>query len=312
MSPPLRILFMGSPDFALPSLEALVELYPESLDAVITQPPRVKGRNAPPQKTPVHLRAEALGLPVYTPPKLAPAAPDIFEKHQPTLVIVSAYGHILRPFVLTFPAYGCLNIHASLLPRWRGAAPIEHALLAGDTETGVCLMQMTEGMDEGPVIREAHLPIAPEATALEVRSALATLGGGLLKETLPLWLKGALSPRPQPTEGITYAPKITAAMRQIPWEASAKEVACHVRAFFPKASFLCGEDRYHLLTGCVGDPYKTTASPGTLLDDALTVQCGKGTYRILSLQAPGRCPLEAQAFLNGNRKFQRGINFLLK
>jgi methionyl-tRNA formyltransferase len=200
-----RVIFMGSPDFAVQVLEALAARYP--LAGVVTQPDRPAGRGRTLVPPPVKIAAQTLGIPIIQPEKLrAPEAMEQLNAWKPDLIVVAAFGQILRPEVLNLPKFGCINVHASLLPRWRGAAPIQAAILAGDTETGISIMKMNPGVDTGPIISQRYIPIAADDTAGTLYAKLTHLGADLLIETLPRYLSGELQPRPQLEEGATYAP----------------------------------------------------------------------------------------------------------
>ena len=203
----VRTVFMGSPEFALPSLQALTQTLP--VVGVITQPDRPAGRGRVLTAPPVKLLAQSLGLPVIQPERMRePAAMEQLLAWAPDLIVVAAFGQILRPTVLDLPEYGCINVHASLLPRWRGAAPIQAAILVGDECTGVTIMRMDPGIDTGPILNQQSLPILPDDTTLSLSERLATLGAQLLMETLPAYLLGELQPQPQPDTGATYAPML--------------------------------------------------------------------------------------------------------
>ena len=230
--PKPRIVFMGSPEFAVPVLRALAEHYPVA--GVVTQPDKPAGRGKKLTPPPVKVVAQELGLPVMQPRRLK--APEAFAQLQtwdPELIVVAAYGQILRPNVLALPRYGCINVHASLLPRWRGASPVQHAILAGDKETGITIMLMDEGLDTGPILSQRAIPIASDDTAATLSARLATLGAALLLETLPDYLTGALQPQPQPEEGVTYAPLLKKEDGRLDFSKPAEVLARQVRAFNP-------------------------------------------------------------------------------
>ena len=227
-----RIVFMGSPDFALPGLRALSQNY--SVVGVVTQPDRGSGRGRELKMPPVKALALELGLPVMQPEKLKqPEAMEQLRAWAPDLIVVAAFGQILKKDVLFLPRFGCINVHASLLPRWRGAAPINAAILAGDAETGVTIMQMDVGLDTGPMLAKRAIRLTPTDTAGSVFQSLATLGADLLIETLPGYLSGEITPQPQPEEGATYAPMLKKEEGRLDFTHAADELERRVRAFNP-------------------------------------------------------------------------------
>jgi methionyl-tRNA formyltransferase len=292
----MRLIFMGTPDFAVPALEALVAAGHE-IACVYTQPPRPAGRGQRPRPGPVALRAEALGLPLRSPASFRePAERAAFAACGAELAVVAAYGLILPPPILDAPARGCLNIHASLLPRWRGAAPIHRAILAGDAETGVSIMAMEAGLDTGPVLLRRAVPIGPRDTAGTLHDRLAALGARLIVEALARL--DALAPEPQPTAGVTYATKIDKAEARVDWTRSAAEVDRHIRGLSPSpgAWTEAGGERLRLL---LAEPAAGSGAPGSVLDDRLTVACGAGAVRLLRLQRAGKGAMDAAALLRG-------------
>ncbi len=286
---------MGSPDFAVPALQAL-HAAGHAIAAVYCQPPRPAGRGQRETPCPVQRAAEALGLPVRSPARLRqdPVAQAAFAALGLDAAIVAAYGLILPPPMLAAPRLGCLNIHASLLPRWRGAAPIHAALLAGDAETGVTIMQMEAGLDTGPMLRHAAIPIGPATTLPELHDALASLGARLIVETLAAILPAV----PQPADGVTYAGKLGKADGAIDWTRPAALIERQVRALnpWPGTFFTCRGEAIRLLAAL---PVAGTGTPGEVLDNAPTIACGAGALRLLRLQRPGRGPLGAEDFLRG-------------
>ncbi len=297
---PLRLAFMGTPDFAVPALAALAAAGHE-IARVYAQPPRPAGRGQKPRPSPVQAFAEARGWPVATPASLKdPAAQRAFAALKLDAAVVAAYGLILPPPILTAPRLGCLNIHASLLPRWRGAAPIQRAIEAGDRETGVTIMQMDEGLDTGPILLAEPLAIAPDDTAQSLHDRLAALGARLIVEALDGLAAGTLRPRAQPSEGAAYAAKVTRAEGRLDWRADAQLLARRVRAFtpWPGAFFELGGARIKLLAAAAR-PGDEAAPPGTVLHDPLRVACGRGALVLERLQRPGRQPADAEAFLRG-------------
>ncbi|WP_111429339.1 methionyl-tRNA formyltransferase [Rhodobacteraceae bacterium DSL-40] len=292
----MRLIFMGTPDFSVAALDALVAAGHEIL-CVYSQPPRPAGRGKKPRPSPVQARAEALGLPVRHPVSLKGAeAQADFAALGADLAVVVAYGLILPQAVLDAPARGCLNIHASLLPRWRGAAPIQRAIMAGDAETGVCIMQMEAGLDTGPVLLRGSLAIGPEDTAGDLHDRLAGLGATLIVAALAE-LDG-LRPEAQPEAGVTYAAKIDKAEAKIDWSRSAAEIDRQIRGLspFPGAWAEIGGERVKLLLSTVADG---SGPAGTVLDDDLRVACGTGALRLLRLQRAGKGAMAARDFLRG-------------
>ena len=287
---------MGTPDFSVPVLEALVEAGHEVV-AVYCQPPRPAGRGKKERPSPVQRVAEALGLPVYCPLNFKSEEDRaVFAAHDADVAVVVAYGLILPQAVLDAPKAGCLNIHASLLPRWRGAAPIHRAIMAGDGKTGVCIMRMEAGLDTGPVLLRAETEIAAGDTTGSLHDRLSGMGAALVVEALER-LEG-LEPEPQPDVGVTYAEKISKDEARIDWTRPAAEVDCHIRGLspFPGAWTGVGGERIKVLLSCVSDG---TGGPGEVLDDGLTVACGSGAVRLLRLQRAGKGAMEQGDFLRG-------------
>jgi methionyl-tRNA formyltransferase len=296
----LRLAFMGTPDFAVPSLRALVAAGHE-VAAVYCQPPRPAGRGHRPQPSPVQQAAEGLGLPARWPARLDAAAAAEFAALGLDAAVVAAYGLILPKPVLAAPRLGCLNIHASLLPRWRGAAPIQRAILAGDAETGITIMHMDEGLDTGPMLLREALPIGPATTAGALHDDLAALGARLILPALAGVADGRLAARPQPAEGATYARKLRREEGALDWRRPAVMLERAVRAFdpWPGTWFDYAGERIKLLAARLAAAVPG-AAPGTVLDDHLTVACGEGALRLLRLQRPGRAPQAGDAFLRGH------------
>jgi len=290
----MRIVFMGSPGFAMPSLDALVAAGHE-IACAYTQPPRPAGRGKAEQKTAVHRRAEKLGIEVRCPRSLKDAAEQArFAALDADLAVVAAYGLILPKAVLEAPKAGCINVHASLLPRWRGAAPIQRAILAGDEVTGVTIMRMAEGLDTGPMLLKRE-SVVGRKTAGELTEELARIGA----EALVQWLANPGPPIPQPEEGITYASKITPAETRIDWARSAEEIERQVRAFAPAPGtwFEANGERVKLLEATVGADI--AGRPGEVLDDCLTVACASGYARPLKVQRAGRGIMTPGELLRG-------------
>ncbi|ARE84637.1 methionyl-tRNA formyltransferase [Roseovarius mucosus] len=292
----MRVIFMGTPDFSVPVLEALVAAGHE-VAAVYCQPPRPAGRGKKDRPSPVQARAEALGLPVRHPVSLKEAVAQAeFAALKADVVVVVAYGLILPQAVLDAPTRGCLNIHASLLPRWRGAAPIHRAIMAGDTETGVCIMQMEAGLDTGPVLLREPVAIGPQETTGELHDRLSALGARLIVAALERL--DALTPEPQPEAGVTYAAKIDKSEARVDWTRPATEVDRLIRGLSPFPGAWCevGGERIKLLCSAMAEAH---GAPGVVLADGLTVACGTGSVRLLRLQRAGRAAQDADEFLRG-------------
>jgi methionyl-tRNA formyltransferase len=290
----MRLVFMGTPSFSVPALEALVAAGHE-IAAVYTQPPRPAGRGQALRPSDVHRRAETLGLPVRHPQSLRdPEAQADFAALEADAAVVVAYGLILPQAVLDAPHGGCLNIHASLLPRWRGAAPIHRAVMAGDAETGVCIMRMEAGLDTGPVLLREAIPIGPADTTGDLHDRLADLGARMVAEALERLPE--LVPVPQPEDGVTYAAKIDKAEARIDWRGPAEEVARQIRGLspFPGAWCLAGEERVKLLRGMA---VAGIGAPGQVLE-GLTIACGSGAVAVTEVQREGKRAMPvAQALL---------------
>lgn len=296
----MRLVFMGTPEFSVPALAALVDAGHE-IAAVYTQPPRPAGRGKRARVSPVQAKADKLGLALYTPVSLKDAAAQAeFANLQADLAVVVAYGLILPQAILDAPRVGCLNIHASLLPRWRGAAPIHRAILAGDEETGICIMQMEAGLDTGPVLLRRETPIGPEETVAALHDRLSQLGASTIVDTLrdlP-----SLKPQPQPADGVTYAEKIDKAEAAINWDVPARQVDRQIRGLspFPGAWTAHSGKRLKLLGSRLGSGQ---GAPGEVLatDGGLTIGCGNGAVEVTELQVEGRARQTAQDFLRGAR-----------
>jgi methionyl-tRNA formyltransferase len=290
----MRIIFMGSPDFAVPSLDALGEAGHEVV-AAYCQPPRPAGRGKAERKTAVHARAEALGIEVRTPKTLRDEREQArFRELDADLAVVAAYGLILPKPILDAPRRGCINVHASLLPRWRGAAPIQRAILAGDEISGVTIMQMDEGLDTGPMLLKRELDIRVK-NAGQVTEEMAKLGAQALID----WLEHPTPPEAQPADGATYAAKIDKSEARIDWRASAERIERQVRAFnpVPGAWFEANGERIKLLEAVVGSD--ANGRPGEILDECLSVACGEGYVRPLKVQRAGRAPMSPGELLRG-------------
>ena len=298
----MRIVFFGTPDVAVPTLTEIIGACHE-VAAVYTQPARPAGRGLAPQDGPVARLAKAHGLDVRTPRTLRdPAEQEIFAALEADAAVVVAYGLILPKPVLDAPAEGCFNLHASLLPRWRGAAPIQRAIMAGDPETGVMVMRMEEGLDTGPVCLAERVAIGPDETAGALHDRLARLGADLMVRGLGALARGMLTCRPQPAEGVTYAKKIDKAETRIDWAWPASEVHNHIRGLspFPGAWFgvQAGEEalRIKALRSTLAEG---SGAPGEVLDDRLTVACREGAVRLVEVQRAGRIPMRAEEFRRG-------------
>jgi len=304
----MRIVFMGTPDFAVPALLSIAKAGHEIV-AVYTQPPRPAGRGMALRKSPVHLEAEELGLEVRTPVSLkSPVDRKSFAALEAEAAVVVAYGLILPRAVLNGTRRGVFNIHASLLPRWRGAAPINRAIMAGDAEAGVAIMRVTEGLDEGPVCLLERLVIEPEMTAGDLHDALSGLGAELMVEALTALGQGSLHCVEQDSNAATYAEKLRNEETRIDWTRPAREVHDRIRGLspFPGAWFemdIGGEEGKESRTERVKVQGSARAdgrgAPGTVLDEHLTVACGKGAVRLTRVQRAGKKPMPADAFLRG-------------
>jgi len=300
----LRVVFMGTPDFAVPTLSEIVGQGHEVV-AVYTRPPAAAGRGMELKPSPVHRMAERFGLEVLTPKTLrTEEAVERFRSHEADVAVVVAYGMILPKPILDAPELGCLNLHASLLPRWRGAAPIQRAIMAGDKETGVAVMKMEEGLDMGPVAMVERVAITPDMNAGELHDTLMGLGADLMVRALAALSRGGLNFTPQPEEGVTYARKITNEEAQIDWAMPASELHNQVRGLspFPGAFFTAdfgkGQERVKILRAAVAEG---AGEPGTLIDPKGTVACGDGALRLLQVQRAGKAPMMADEFFRGVR-----------
>lgn len=295
----MRIIFMGTPDFAVPALHALHAAGHE-IACVYTQPPRPAGRGKQLRASPVQLAAEALGLAVRSPKSLKGAAEQAeFAALHADVAVVAAYGLILPQAVLDAPAHGCLNIHASLLPRWRGAAPIHRAVMAGDAETGVTIMQMEAGLDTGPMLHKVTVPVERKTTG-ELFDEIGAVGAAAMVTVLADL--AAFPPEPQDDSAAIYAPKIDKSEAKIDWSESAEVIERTVRGLapFPGAWFEIEGERVKLLLAEVADGSDSrSSSPGKVLDDALTIDCGEGALSPLKLQRAGKPAMERAEFLRG-------------
>jgi len=307
---PLRLVFMGTPDLARTVLAALADEPRYQVLAVVAQPDKPTGRGLQLTPPPVKVEALARSLPVHQPLKARdPAFLGQLRALAPDIIAVAAYGQILPQALLDIPRHGCLNVHTSLLPRWRGAAPIQWAIAEGDEETGVTIMRMEAGLDTGPMISEVRTRISPADTGQTLHDRLAGLGGRLLGETLPLYVAGELPDRPQPAEGVTYARKITKEDGRLDWNLPAAVLDRRLRAFTPWPggfAFLPAESKPKLLKIHRAEPLARPApsTPGAVLSadrNGMVVACGEGALRLLELQPEGSRRMTAEQFLSGHR-----------
>jgi methionyl-tRNA formyltransferase len=296
----MRLIFMGTPDFAVPTLIELAARGHE-IAAVYTRAAKPAGRGMELQPTPVEREAGRLGLPVFTPKTLKDeAAQDTFRAHKADAAVVVAYGLILPKPILEAPRLGCFNVHASLLPRWRGAAPINRAIMAGDAESGVTIMQMDEGLDTGAMAMAERIPIGVDMTAGDLHDALARLGADLMLRALAAAERGSLSLTPQPEAGVTYATKISKDETRIDWSKPWQQVHDHIRGLspFPGAWFEFGGVRVKALRSTKGEG---SGAPGAVLDGELAIACATGAVRLCQVQRAGKQPMAAEEFLRGTK-----------
>ncbi|MXN66407.1 methionyl-tRNA formyltransferase [Stappia sp. GBMRC 2046] len=298
----MRVVFMGTPEFSVPTL---MEIVGQGYDVVAcySQPPRKAGRGMELTHSPVHQAAETLGIPVFTPASLkSEEEQEKFRALEADVAVVVAYGLILPKAILEAPEHGCLNLHASLLPRWRGAAPINRAIMAGDEETGIEVMRMEEGLDTGPVCMAERVGIGQDMTAGELHDRLSALGGDLMVRALAALSRGALGGVPQAEEGVTYAAKLDKRETRIDWAKPAREVHNHIRGLSPFPGAWCEvevggkAERVKILRSTL---VEGNGEPSTILDGNLAVACGEGAVRLLQLQRAGRKPMGAEEFLRG-------------
>ena len=300
----MRVVFMGTPDFSVPVLSEIIGQGHEVV-AVYSRAPKPAGRGMELKRSPVHELADRFGIEVHTPKTLrTEEGAEIFRAHDADVAVVVAYGLILPPAILQAPSEGCLNLHASLLPRWRGAAPIQRAIMAGDKETGVMVMKMDEGLDTGPVAMVERVAITSTMTAGELHDRLSTLGADLMVRALSALSRGSLSFQPQAQEGVTYAHKIEKAEARIDWSKSAQELHDHIRGLSPlPGAFFEGDfgkavERVKVLRAEI---VSGSGRPGALLGDDLTIACGQGALRLSDVQRAGKAPMSAAEFLRGVR-----------
>ncbi len=296
---PLRVAFMGTPDFAVPALDALVKAG-HRVVAVYSQPPRPVGRGHREHPSPVHAFAQDLDLAVHTPTSLkSPEEQQRFRELNLDVAVVAAYGLILPQAILDAPRLGCVNIHASLLPRWRGAAPIHRALLAGDPETGITIMQMEAGLDTGPMLMVRSLPIGPADTTSQLHDRLAALGAEMIVPAVEQLDRGLLTPVPQPAEGVTYAKKLEKDEGRIDWSLPAETIATMARGLTPWPGLWCemGGERLKVLEAALAPG---SGIPGAIIADPLVVACGRGAVSLDRVQKAGKSVMTAADFLRGN------------
>ncbi|RUV62814.1 MAG: methionyl-tRNA formyltransferase [Mesorhizobium sp.] len=309
---PLRVIFMGTPEFSVPTLRAIAEAGHE-IEAVYTQPPRAAGRRGLGlMRSPVQREAEQLGVEVRTPVSLkSEVEQQVFRALRADVAVVVAYGLLLPKPILEAPLLGCLNGHASLLPRWRGAAPIQRAVMAGDSETGMMVMRMEEGLDTGPVAMVEKCAIGPDMTAGDLHDRLMLIGAALMAEALARLERDTLTFTTQATAGVTYAKKIDKAETRMDWTRPAGEVHNHIRGLSPFPGAWCETEiggrleRLKLLRSTLS---QGAGEPGGILDDRLTVACGSGAIRLVEVQRAGGRPIAAQEFLHG-AKLEKGMKF---
>lgn len=301
-----KVVFMGTPDFAVPGLQALIET--QHVVGVVTQPDKPAGRGQQLRPSPVKLVAQAANIPIYQPKSLKSeeaAAP--LRDWQPDVIVVAAFGQILRPHVLNLPPHGCLNVHASLLPRWRGASPIQHALLAGDGQTGVCLMQMDVGLDTGPVYVCAETPITVEDTAVTLHNRLAQLGADLLRQHLPAILSGQLLPTPQDDSHSTYAPMIKKEGGRLDWQQNSDQLDRRIRAMTPwPGAFTVWQGQVlKVLRAGVADGRLPAGSSGQVVEvnGRVVVLSGTGGIQLQEVQLAGKKAMSVAEFLRGHSNF---------
>jgi methionyl-tRNA formyltransferase len=306
---PHRVIFMGTPEFAVPSLSALLNAPDFEVVCVVTQPDRPAGRGQKLQAPPVKQVALEHNVPILQPQKLREAG--VFERLQayaPDLIVVAAFGQILRQNVLDLPRYGCINVHASLLPRWRGAAPIQAAIRAGDAETGITIMQMDAGLDTGPMLRQRAIPIAPNETGQTLHDKLAALGGALLIETLRDYLDGKIAPQPQDDSAHTYAPMLKKEDGRINWADSAAEIARQVRAYYPYPVAYTEWNGQLLKILPANAPDSVTVQEGSApigeviaYGDGIAIGTESGLYVPQQVQLAGKAVQATRDFVNGHK-----------
>lgn len=300
-----KVVFMGSPDFALSSLRQLAQNY--QVVGVVTQPDRASGRGRERKAPPVKMLSQELNIPVIQPEKLRePKAMEQLHEWNPDLIVVAAFGQILKKDVLELPRYGCINVHASLLPRWRGAAPIHAAVLAGDEETGVTIMKMDVGLDTGPMLSMKKIRIKPDDTAGSLFEVLSTLGADLLIETLPAYMDGKLTPKPQPEEGATYAPMLKKEDGRLDFNQPAIELERRIRAMnpWPGAWFEWDGNLLKVMRGTVSDAKGKGIGNRFFVEGRPAIMCADGALILEVVQPPGKKVMPGKAFLSGARNWE--------
>jgi len=299
----MRIIFMGTPDFSVPTLEHIISLGHEVV-ACYTRAPQPAGRGQFEKKSPVHLAAKAAGITVFTPKSLRGYSEQAeFAAHNADIAVVAAYGLLLPKAILEAPKYGCLNLHASLLPRWRGAAPIQRAIMAGDKTSGVMVMKMDEGLDTGPVGLVEEIEISPQMSAGELHDKMMVIGAGLMGKALAALERGSLLFTPQGQEGASYARKIKKSETRIDWNRKANEVHDHIRALSPFPGAWCEirvKGKLARVKILRAELAAGSGKPGLVLDDKLTIACSGGAVRLRELQRAGKGKMNAGEFLRGS------------
>jgi methionyl-tRNA formyltransferase len=295
----VRIVFMGTPDFAVPTLVELVSRG-HDVAAVYTRAPAAAGRGMGERRSPVHEAAAGSNIPVLHPASLkGEEAAENFRAHKADVAVVVAYGLLLPQAILDAPLHGCLNLHASLLPRWRGAAPINRAIMAGDRETGAMVMRMDEGLDTGPVALAERTPIGADETAGELHDRLMRIGADLMARAIAALERGSLDFKPQPAEGATYAKKIEKGETRIDWPRPAREIHNHIRGLSPFPGAWFETDDGVRVKALRSTSAEGKGAPGAVLDDALTIACGDGAVRLIEVQRAGAKAMSAEEFLRG-------------
>jgi methionyl-tRNA formyltransferase len=306
----LKVVFMGTPAFAVPSLQKLIET--QTVAGVVTQPDRPAGRGRQLRPSPIKVTAEKAGIPLCQPKSLrSEEDADPLREWQPDVIVVVAFGQILRPHVLNLPAQGCINVHASLLPRWRGASPIQHAIMSGDSETGITLMQMDEGLDTGPVYMQESLTIRHDETAASLHDRLSVLGAELLAQHLDDIVQGRIDATAQDNTLSTYAPMIKKDAGRLDWQQSSRELDRHIRAMTPwPGAFSSWEgDNVKILVARPTLDQMSSGQPGQVFvsQDNILIQTGDGLLRLDKLQLAGKKAMSAAAFLRGRPDFSSAV-----
>ncbi len=301
----MKIIFMGTPDFAVPTLAALIASEHDII-AVYSQPPRPAGRGHKQQPSPVHLLAESHGIPVYHPVSLkGEAEQHAFQSLNADIAVVAAYGLLLPPPILSGTRLGCINVHPSDLPRWRGAAPIQRTIMAGDRTTAMCIMQMNVGLDTGDILLKRSVTIPPEWNAGDLHDQMAQLGAEMILDTLAQI--GTLTPQPQSADGVTYAHKITKEQLRIDWSLPAQDVLNHIRGLapYPAATTMLGDELLKISQARLA---AGSGPAGMVLDNALLIACGSGAIQLLELQRAGKKRMSADELLRG-LAIEKGTKF---